>query len=105
VAQHGRAHHDLAAMLVEHAYPSEHDALLRSSSSSPADLNFYHGHGSSASPPLSASPPSPRPPVSEVTYSHLMRGPIVSVPKSWQAADNGERLVLNVYSFLRTLLG
>lgn len=39
-----------------------------------------------------------------MTYSHYMRGSILSVPKLWQI-DNGETLVVSVYSFLKTFLG
>jgi hypothetical protein len=38
-----------------------------------------------------------------MTYSHYMRGSILSVPKLWQI-DNGETLVVSVYSFLKTFL-
>ncbi len=39
-----------------------------------------------------------------MTYGHYMRGSIFSVPKLWQV-DNGESLVVSVYSYLKTFLG
>jgi len=38
-----------------------------------------------------------------MTYGHFMRGSIFSVPKLWQV-DNGESLVVSVYSYLKTFL-
>jgi len=38
-----------------------------------------------------------------MTYSHYVRGSILSVPKSWQV-DNSENFVVSIYLFLKTFL-